>query len=95
MRVVIKRDSEDKSTTKWLFGMMPASEVEKAVDYKDQHGLNISIRAGKTGYFIMWADHSSTSLQVTDTTENNFEKAYDYVTGKGFVLTPVSSATES
>ena len=58
-----------------FFGMMPSSEVQISKTFKDRNGRKIIIDAGKNGWTIMWADHSSDYKDVEDTAENNFQEA--------------------
>ena len=74
-----------------FFGMMPVSEIEITKNYKDQDGLGISIDAGKNGWTVRWADHSSNYKDVVATAEENFKEAYNSVIDRGFELTEVES----
>ena len=56
-------------------GMMPSSEIELRKTFIDKHGLKISIDAGKNGWTIQYADHSSKYEDVEATTEDNFNTA--------------------
>ena len=60
-----------------FFGIMPADEVEITKKYKDANNLTITIEAGPNGWTIIWADHSTTYRDIRDTSENNFQRAYD------------------
>lgn len=60
-----------------FFGLMPCNEVEKHKTFKDSSGLPVTIEAGPNGWTIMWADHSTTYGDIRDTTEHNFQRAYD------------------
>lgn len=60
-----------------FFGLMPSQDVEKYSTFKDSSGLLICIEAGPKGWSIIWADQSVDYGDVTDTTENNFNRAYD------------------
>lgn len=62
---------------KRFFGMMPSSEIEQQKRYVDEHGLKITIQAGKNGWTILYADSSSEYADVVDTTENNHNKALE------------------
>ena len=53
----------------------PSSEVQISKTYKDRNGRKVIIDAGKNGWTIMWADHSSDYKDVEDTAENNFQEA--------------------
>ncbi len=59
-----------------FMGMMPSSEVEICKFYKDDAGLKVGIEAGKNGWTVMYADHSSDYKDCVDTAQNNFDKAY-------------------
>ena len=61
---------------KRFFGMMPSDEVEIEKHYKTNLGT-VTIQAGKEGYSILFADGSSKYEDIQDTTENNFNKAYE------------------
>lgn len=63
---------------KRFFGMMPSSEVEMSKRYRvGIGGGNVVIDAGKNGWTILYADSSSEYEDVVDTTENNFNRAYE------------------
>lgn len=63
---------------KRLFGCMPSCEVEKKKRYKCNDGLEITIEAGPHGWTVIYADYSTNYENVDDTTENNFQKAYNF-----------------
>jgi len=62
-----------------MFGMMPRSEIEIEKRYctgsESDAKLAATIQAGKNGWTILFADHSSEYQDVVDTAENNFNKA--------------------
>lgn len=60
-----------------FFGMMPRDCVEIIKGFKDSSGLSVIIEAGPKGWTIMWADHSADYRDEEDTSENNFNKAYN------------------
>ena len=61
---------------KRFFGMMPSSEIEIEKSYKTDLGI-IIIQAGPNGYSIIYGDGSPESEDISDTSENNFNKAYN------------------
>lgn len=65
---------------KRFFGMMPSEEVEKEKLYIDKHNRRVTIQAGLHGWTIIWADNSVVYADEDNTTENNFQKAYDTAT---------------
>lgn len=73
----------------WLFGIMPAADVEISKTYKDQYGMHITIEAGKTGWSVLWADGGTDYKQVEDTAENNFQKAIDLIKSHHFELAEI------
>lgn len=65
---------------KRFFGMMPSEEVEKEKLYIDDSNLKIRIQAGPHGWTIIWADGGTTYIDEDNTTEDNFQNAYDAAT---------------
>ena len=64
-----------------FFGMMPIDKIEKEVTYKDDLGMKITIQAGPHGYTIIFMDNTTEYEDIDDTTENNFNKAYNIALG--------------
>lgn len=73
---------------KRFFGMMPASEIKKAANFKTEDGHTIRIDAGPHGWTITWADMSSTYRDVDQSTEANFNEALESAKEK-FKLIPI------
>lgn len=76
---------------KRIFGMMPSSEVEKEKRYKDKYGLIITIQAGPHGWSILWADRSSDYKDEDNSTDKNFENAYNLAESKIGELTEITN----
>lgn len=64
---------------KRFFGMMPSDCIEKEKRFKTESGLVLQIQAGREGWTIIYADGSSEYKDISDTTENNFNEAYERV----------------
>lgn len=62
---------------KRFFGMMPSVEIEKEKRYTDDNNLEITIQAGPHGWTVIYADGGTNYQDVDDTTENNFQAAYN------------------
>ena len=58
-------------------GMMPPDCIEIEKRFKDQNGLRVTIEAGQEGWTLIWADCSVDYVDDNDTSENNFQKAYE------------------
>ena len=63
-----------------FFGMMPCNEIEIEKTFKDSNGLLVRIEAGRNGWTILYADHSSKYEDIEDTAQNNFDKAFSIIT---------------
>ena len=74
---------------KRFFGMMPSNEIEMSKTFKDENGYKISIDAGPHGWTITYADYSTKYEDVDDTTENNFNKAYEILSTEFEELTEI------
>ena len=61
---------------KRFYGMMPCDEIEKEVQYKDNHNMNCLIQAGPNGWTVIFADSSTRYKDNVATTEKNFNEAY-------------------
>lgn len=77
-----------------FFGIMPAADVEKCKEFRDNSGYRVTIEAGPKGWTIIWADQSTNYLDINDTTENNFKKAYDFAVNQVGPLREVSEELE-
>ncbi len=62
-----------------FFGMMPSNEIEITGVFDDGNGFKIYIDAGKNGWTVMWADHSTDYEDIKDTAENNYKRACDRI----------------
>ena len=62
---------------KRFFGMMPSTEIEIEKYYKDEDGYKITIQAGKNGWTIIYADHSTDFKDIISSANENFEEAYN------------------
>ena len=62
---------------KRFFGMMPSTEIEIEKYYKDEDGYKITIQAGKNGWTIIYADHSTDFKDIIGSANENFEEAYN------------------
>ena len=62
---------------KRFFGMMPSTEIEIEKYYKDENGYKITIQAGKNGWTIIYADHSTDFKDIISSVNKNFEEAYN------------------
>lgn len=76
---------------KRFFGMMPSDEIEITRYFKDEHGLTITIDAGKHGWTIRYADHSSQYEDCDGTAQENFDKAYKVLCSEFNTLTEISN----
>ena len=63
-----------------FFGVMSSDEVEARGVFRDSNGMRLNIEDGPKGWTIIWADYSTTFKDVNETTERNFEEAYDSAT---------------
>lgn len=76
-------------------GMMPSSEIEISKQYKDDHGLKITIEAGVHGWTITYADGGTKYKDTDTTTDENFKTAFDIATKDLGTLTEISSEAKS
>ena len=60
-----------------FMGLMPTSEIEKEVRFKDSSNLSIAIQAGPNGWTIIFADGSTNYTDQEKTTEENFKEAFE------------------
>ena len=72
-----------------FFGMMPNSEIEVERYYKDKNGYRITIQAGVNGWTIIYADSSTEFKDITTSTEENFNTAYDLAISRLGILTEI------
>ena len=72
---------------KRFFGMMPSTEIEIEKYYKDEDGYNITIQAGKNGWTISYADHSTDFKDIISSANENFEEAYNLAVNRLGTLT--------
>lgn len=62
---------------KRFFGMKPSCEIEIEKRYADENNYKITLQAGTHGWTVLYADGSSSYKDEDDTSENNFQKAYN------------------
>ena len=74
---------------KRFLGMMPSTEIEIEKCYKDKDGYKITIQAGKNGWTIIYADSSTEFKDITTSTEENFNSAYDLAVSRLGILTEI------
>ena len=74
---------------KRFFGMMPSTEIEIEKGYKDEDGYKIIIQAGKNGWTIIYADHSTDFKDIISSANKNFEEAYNLVVNRLGTLTEI------
>lgn len=67
---------------KRFFGMMPTDEIQIEKFYKDKDGWDLTIQAGPHGWSVIFMDGSSLFKDIDDTSENNFEMAYQIMLKK-------------
>lgn len=72
-----------------FFGMMPSSEIDVERYYKDKEGNGIIIQAGVNGWTIIYSDSSSEFKDITTSTEENFNAAYDLAVSRLGILTEI------
>lgn len=72
-----------------FFGMMPSSEIDMERYYKDKEGHGIIIQAGVNGWTIIYSDSSSEFKDITTSTEENFNAAYDLAVSRLGILTEI------
>ena len=58
-----------------FFGMMPSSEVDKEVVFKDSVDMTILVQAGSNGWSIIYADHSAEFGDNKSAADDNYEAA--------------------
>lgn len=58
---------------------------EKDRTFKDKYGFNMTVKAYPHGYSIFYADYSSETFGVNDSTENNFNKAMKQLIRLGLI----------
>ena len=78
-----------------MFGMMPRSEIEIEKRFEDGAGLISTIQAGKNGWTILFADHSSEYQDFVDTAENNFSKALEKLCSYFSILTMIDKENDN
>ena len=74
---------------KRFFGMMPVSEIEKTVTFKDKYGHKVRIDAGPNGWTVRYADMGSNYADESIGTEQNFKNAYAVAEEKVGPLEPL------
>ena len=74
---------------KRFFGMMPSTEIEIEKCYKDEDGYKITIQAGKNGWTIIYADHSTDFKDIISSANKNFEEAYNLAVNRLGTLTEI------
>ena len=74
---------------KRFFGMMPSTEIEIEKYYKDEDGYKITIQAGKNGWTIIYADHSTDFKDIISSANKNFEEAYNLAVNRLGTLTEI------
>lgn len=74
-----------------FFGMIPSSEIGKERYFKDKDGYKITIQAGVNGWTIIYADSSTEFKDITASTEENFNTAYDLAVRRLGILTEIES----
>ena len=74
-----------------FFGMMPSSEIESERYYKDKNGYRITIQAGVNGWTIIYADSSTEFKDITASTDENFNTAYDLAISRLGILTEIAN----
>ena len=74
---------------KRFFGMMPSTEIEIEKCYKDEDGYKITIQAGKNGWTIIYADHSTDFKDIIGSANKNFEEAYNLAVNRLGTLTEI------
>lgn len=62
---------------KRFFGKIPYYCIEKEVRFDTGDGLYLTIEAGPEGWTIIYADGGTEFKDIVDTTENNFNEAYE------------------
>lgn len=65
-----------------FLGMMPPDEVESRATYKDKCLGEVIIQAGPHGYSIIYHDGSVDCKDIDNTTNTNFELAYNIANEK-------------
>lgn len=74
-----------------FFGMMPSSEIEVERYYNDKDDYRIIIQAGVNGWTIIYADSSTQFKDITASTKENFNTAYDLAVRRLGILTEIES----
>lgn len=74
---------------KRFLGMMPSTEIEIEKCYKDKDGYKIIIQAWVNGWTIIYADASTEFKDITNSTEENFNVAYDLAVSRLGILTEI------
>lgn len=74
---------------KRFFGMMPSTEIEIEKRYKDEDGYKITIQAGKNGWTVIYADHSTDFKDIISSANKNFEEAYNLAVNRLGTLTEI------
>lgn len=74
-----------------FFGMMSSSEIEVERHYKDKNGYRITIQAGVNGWTIIYADSSTQFKDITASTGENFNRAYDLAVSRLGILTEIAN----
>ena len=74
---------------KRFFGMMPSTEIEIEKCYKDEDGYKITIQAGKNGWTVIYADHSTDFKDIISSTNKYFEEAYNLAVNRLETLTEI------
>lgn len=74
-----------------FFGMMSSSEIGMERCYKDKDGYKITIQAGVNGWTIIYSDSSTEFKDITTSTKENFNTAYDLAVRRLGILTEIES----
>lgn len=74
-----------------FFGMMPSSEIGKERYFKDKDGYRIIIQAGVNGWTTVYSDSATDFRDITTSTEENFNEAYDIAVSRLGILTEIAN----
>jgi len=62
-----------------MFGLMPRDEIKIEKIFEVDGGAHVTLQSGENGWTVIWADSSTNYEDVKDTSENNFNKALNYL----------------
>lgn len=65
-----------------FLGMMPTSEIEKSVLFRNDYGDHIYIDAGPNGWTIRYPNRSYDYQDYPLGTDENFNRAYEFLKTK-------------